>query len=118
MTMARPIYALLLSAASMAACALCAQELRDPTRAPPGATAQAPEAAKPDSGAALLEGTAVVMRDGKPYLASGTRLYGVGQQLGTSKIERITETEVWLRSGSQLQKIQRFEGIQRRAVQP
>lgn len=95
-----------------------AQDARDPTRAPPGATAQAPEAAKPDSGAALLEGTAVVMREGKPYLASGTRLYGVGQQLGSSKIERITETEVWLRSGTQLQKIQRFEGIQRRAVQP
>jgi len=117
MTCVRPVHGLLLAAA-MAACGLHAQELRDPTRAPPGATAQAAEAAKPDESAALLEGTAVVMRDGKPYLASGTRLYGVGQRLGTSKIERITETEVWLRSGTQLQKIQRFEGIQRRAVQP
>ena len=97
---------------------LQAQELRDPTRPPAGATAQTAEAAKPDAAANLLEGTAVVMRDGKLYLASGTRLYAVGQQIGPNKIERITETEVWLRNGTQLQKIQRFEGIQRRAVQP
>ena len=92
--------------------------VRDPTRAPPGASAQAPDAAKTDAASPLLEGTAVVVRDGKTYLASGTRLYTVGQQIGTYKIERITETEVWLRNGSQVQKIQRFEGIQRRAVQP
>jgi hypothetical protein len=95
-----------------------AQETRDPTRPPPGATAQAPEAAKADGSSSLLEGTAVVVRDGKLYLASGTRLYAVGQQIGPNKIERITETEVWLRNGNQVQKIQRFEGIQRRAVQP
>ena len=95
-----------------------AQEARNPTRPPPGAVVQAADPAKPDSAAKLLEGTAVVMRDGKPYLASGTRLYAVGQQIGSSKIERITETEIWLRSGGQIQKIQRFEGIQRRAVQP
>jgi hypothetical protein len=94
------------------------EEVRDPTRAPPGATAQAPDAAKTDAASPLLEGTAVVVRDGKTYLASGTRLYTVGQQIGSYKIERITETEVWLRNGSQVQKIQRFEGIQRRAVQP
>ncbi len=94
------------------------QEARDPTRAPPGASAQASDAAKPDAASPLLEGTAVVVRDGKTYLASGTRLYAVGQQIGANKIERITETEIWLRNGSQVQKIQRFEGIQRRAVQP
>jgi hypothetical protein len=94
------------------------QEVRDPTRAPPGASAQAPDAAKPDAASPFLEGTAIVLRDDKTYLASGTRLYTVGQQIGIYKIERITETEVWLRNGSQVQKIQRFEGIQRRAVQP
>lgn len=58
------------------------------------------------------------MRDGKPYLIYGARWYAVGQQMGQYKIERITETEVWLRSSQGLQKIQRYDGIQRRTVQP
>jgi hypothetical protein len=95
-----------------------AQEARDPTRPPAGAGVQASDGVKAESAPQALEGTAIVMRDGKPYLASGTRLYAVGQQIGPHKIERITETEVWLRNGGQVQKIQRFEGIQRRAVQP
>jgi hypothetical protein len=90
-----------------------AQE-RDPTRPPAGAFTQAPppgEAAKP----ALpeVDSAAVVVREGKPYLVSGTRLFAVGQSIGPYKIERIGETEVWLRNGKELRKIQRFSGIER-----
>jgi hypothetical protein len=60
---------------------------------------------------------AVVVRGGKPMLVQGTRLYGVGQMLGKFRIERISETEVWLRQGSELRKIPRFAGIQRREAQ-
>jgi hypothetical protein len=60
------------------------------------------------------DGVAVVVRDGKPFLVSGTRLYGVGQKLGTYRIERITETDVWLRNGSELRKEPRFAGITRK----
>jgi hypothetical protein len=99
------------------------QPERDPTAAPqqspaaPAANAaQAPQTANPLPAAA--QSLSVVVRDGTPYLVSDTRLYAVGQTVGGVKIERITETEVWLRSGKQLQKIQRFSGIQRRAAQP
>jgi hypothetical protein len=89
-----------------------AQEGRDPTRAP------AEVLAMPDAAAVRTpwgtDGVAVVVRDGKPYLVSGTRLYGVGQQIGGFRIERIAETEVWLRSGNQMRKLPRFTGIQRK----
>lgn len=114
----RACAAALFFAAFVMSHAVHAQDVRDPTRPPPGASVPVLEAAKVDGSSAPLDGTAVVVRDGKLYLASGTRLYAVGQQIGPHKIERITETEVWLRNGTQVQKIQRFEGVQRRAVQP
>ena len=51
-----------------------------------------------------------------PYLVDGTRLYGVGQKLGAFRIERISETEVWLRNGKELRKLPRFAGIQRKVA--
>lgn len=90
-----------------------AQE-RDPTLPPPemgtavvGSVAQQPWGA---------DGMAVVVRGGKPFLVVDTRLYAVGQKIGSSLITRITESEVWLREGTVLRKIPRFAGIQRTAV--
>jgi hypothetical protein len=60
-----------------------------------------------------VDSAAVLVRDGKPYLVAGSRLYSVGQNIGAYKIERIGETEVWLRNGKELRKIQRFSGIER-----
>lgn len=93
------------------AAAVGAQQ-RDPTQPPPGiADATTSEKAKSDLPA--VDGSAVLQRNGKLYLVSGTRLYAVGQSIGPYKIERITETEVWLRQGKELRKIQRFNGIER-----
>ncbi|MEN9438125.1 MAG: hypothetical protein RIR09_2780 [Pseudomonadota bacterium] len=64
------------------------------------------------------EGTAVVVRDGKSYLVVDTRLYAVGQKVGPWRIERITETEVWLKDGALLRKMPRFDGIERRQAVP
>lgn len=61
---------------------------------------------------------AVIVRDGQPYVVIGTRLYATGQQLGDSKIERISETEIWLREGGVVRKISQFSGIERRAASP
>jgi hypothetical protein len=96
---------------------LHAQALRDPTQPPPGAM---PPAGGASQSAEPLadEGVAVVVRDGKPFLVSGTRLYGVGQKLGAYRIERITETEVWLRNGAELRKQPRFAGITRKESKP
>ena len=94
---------------SLAACAQ-AQALRDPTVPPTqasgvsGASGQIPEAE---------EGTSVIVRDGKAGLVRGTRVIFPGQKWGRWTLERITETEVWLRDGKTLRKLQRFNGIKR-----
>jgi hypothetical protein len=94
-----------------------AQSLRDPTLPPAevGLDSTAP-------GAKLLGiepgAMSVIVRNGRPYLAVGTRLYASGQKLGVAHIERISETEVWLRVGRVLHKVPQFPGIQRRAVTP
>lgn len=104
----------------MAACmttfgtAAVAQDLRDPTRAP--AALEAAPSETPDALPVGSEGLSVVVRDGKPMLVVGTRLHAVGQQVGSYKIERITETEVWLRDGKGLRKLPRFGGIQRKVL--
>lgn len=92
-----------------------AQSLRDPTLPP----AEAGMPGAPASGSSMrLEpgSTSVIVRDGRPYLVVGTRLYGQGEKLGQARIERITETEVWLREAGQLRKIARFSGIERHAT--
>jgi hypothetical protein len=107
------LFALVLWAGS----SVLAQTLRDPTQAPAQA-APGPDGAVVSSSPLGDDGVAVVVRGGKPFLVSGTRLYAVGQKIGGSRIERISETEVWLRNGTELQKIQRFAGIQRRVAAP
>lgn len=91
---------------------LGAQE-RDPTQPPARALATPAELAAQAAAAPEVDSAAVVVRDGKPYLMAGTRLYGVGQTIGAYKIERIGETEIWLRNAKVLRKIQRFNGIER-----
>jgi hypothetical protein len=92
-----------------------AQALRDPTVAPAAAGMSDSGEVRHDE--SLTSGSISVMtRDGVHYLMHGTRLYATGQRIGTARIERISETEVWLRDGGQLQKIQVFNGVQRRAA--
>lgn len=93
-----------------------AQELRDPTL-PPSEMGVGP-GMKADAGPAGAQGMAVIVRDGKSFLVVGTRLYAPGQQWGAARIERITESEVWLREGKVLRKVARFAGIERRAAAP
>lgn len=89
-----------------------AQDLRDPTMAPsvtriePGSPAPSPWGGE--------GGMSVIVRDGKAGLVVGTRVVPLGQKVGRWTLERITETEVWLREGSVLRKVARFSGIQRR----
>lgn len=96
-----------------------AQAMRDPMQAPfmrasgPEAPHDTQEPRSADAGP-RWEGPVSVMRiDGQPRLVVGTRLMGVGQMLGAERIERISETEVWLRQGPQQRKLALFEGVQR-----
>ena len=91
-----------------------AQNRRDPTLPPAqsgvaGAAASSGKFLSVDTGALT-----VIVRDGRPHLAVGMRLYAQGEKLGKARIERISETEVWFREGGVLYKVPRFAGIQRR----
>ncbi len=92
-----------------------AQGLRDPT-VPPAAAGLAQSGAVAQPATLESGGIAVVVRQGKPYLVIGTRLYAQGQKFGQTRIERITETEVWLREAGALRKVSVFSGIERRAA--
>ena len=90
-----------------------AQDARDPTVAPP-------QNSSVTSTASLVgaEGMTVVMRDDKAYLVVGTRLYVPGDKVGAFSVERITETQVWLRDATKLVKVPRFAGIERKSLPP
>jgi hypothetical protein len=91
-----------------------AQDLRDPTQAP---AESAVGGALGGAGNATNDpGVTVVSRDGQPYLVVGTRLVAVGQKVGSAKLERITETEIWFKEAGVVRKVPRFAGIQRSAV--
>ena len=87
-----------------------AQSLRDPTL-PPVETGLVDNAQSGKSSDAMT----IIVRNGRPFLVVGTRLYATGQKLGQARIERISETEIWLREAGVLRKIPQFSGIQRRA---
>ncbi len=92
-----------------------AQTMRDPTALP----ASLGVAAGTDTPAGLVlePGQIVVLqRDGTHYLVLGTRLYARGQTVGITKIERITETEVWLQENGSVRKVPVYGGITRRTA--
>lgn len=88
-----------------------AQSLRDPTVPPAAASVSAGPAAVPGMGALT-----VIVREGQAYLVVDTRLYAQGDRWGDVRIERISETEVWLRERRTLRKLPRFSGVKRRAA--
>lgn len=95
------------------------QTLRDPTLPPELEGAGGPGSGDPSTGKrvpGLQSGSfTILVRDGQPSLVVGTRLYVRGQKLGNDTIERISETEVWLRQGRVIRKVPQFAGIERRA---
>lgn len=97
--------------------ALAPAALRDPTLPPAGAAAGSPEdALGAGAAAAGLPGANVVVREGKSYLVVGSRLVAPGQMVESSKLERITETEVWWRDANGITKVPRYAGVQRSAA--
>lgn len=93
-----------------------AQGLRDPTLAPATVGMQEPGAA-PQASLLRSGNMAVVVREGVRYLVVDTRLYTTGQKIGQARIERITETEVWLRESDGVHKVPVFNDIDRRPAQ-
>ena len=99
---------------------LRAQGPRDPTQPPLEAgvgllaTPQASNA--PNALNATEPALSMVVRGGVFYVVQGTRLVALGQKLGDARIERISETEVWLRRGGVLTKRALFAGVSLRPI--
>ena len=110
--------AVLVSAFALAlAGPLLAQALRDPTLPPPEVMQPITQNGSAEPASPFADdGVAVIVRDGKSYLAHGTRLYAVGQKVGDFLVERITETEVWLRKDGDLRKLALFDSIERKSA--
>jgi hypothetical protein len=96
---------------------VAAQSVRDPTSPPKVLVPTGSQSA-----ADLLDiepGTmTIIVRNGRPYLVIDTLFYAQGDKIGKVLIERITETEIWLRAGGVLRKLSQFPGVQRRMVTP
>lgn len=114
---ALPVLALLgpaVGAHAQPAAAAQSEALRDPTLAPVQAGEVTP--ANPGTDLPASSGVSVIVVNGTPHVIIGTRLYAQGEKWGQARIERITETEIWLREGGKLRKLPRFSGIVRRGV--
>ena len=85
--------------------------LRDPTQPPPALT---PPVGATRSRADTFKPEHLVMVGGVRYVVWNSRRYAVGTTIQGARIERISETEVWLRSSDGLRKIPVFPGIEKR----
>ena len=92
-----------------------AQGARDPTLPPPDAGLGSQVVPK-NVPSGPEPGLSMVVRGGIFYVVQGTRLVAQGQKLGEARIERISETEVWLRQGGVLTKRALFAGITRQPI--
>ena len=111
----KPICALVLMAVALGCLQpAAAQNRRDPTIPPFGSgMSDGRDGAGDASTRGLRAPLSVIFVNGQFHLVVGTRLYAEGQKLGQARIERITETEVWLRDGRGLRKVSNFVGVKR-----
>ncbi len=109
-----PAWALALAMSTMAlpASAQNATALRDPMVPPlaiarpatsPGSVEVAPE--PPPTPQQLLT------VDGRRYVVDGRRRLGVGDALGGTRIERITDSAVWVREGNTVTRLPFYGGV-------
>lgn len=85
--------------------------LRDPTQPPAALT---PPAGVLRSLANTFKPAHLVTVGGVRYVVWNSRRYAVGGTIQGARIERISETEVWLRGSDGLRKIPVFSGIEKR----
>ena len=84
---------------------------RDPTQPPPSYAAQ--PAAHPKEPLPAFKPEHLVMYDGKRYVMWRGRRHAVGDEIEGARIERIDETEVWVRTERGVRKLPLFAGIRK-----
>lgn len=92
-----------------------AAALRDPTQPPPGYGAPRTAAPAP---AESFRPTHLVTVDGRRYVVWRGKRYGVGDSIEGARIERLDESEVWLRSGGSLRKHRLYPGTEKKESKP
>ena len=102
--------ALLAVAMLSGAAAAQSTALRDPTEPPSIYFAKPGTARNPLDG---FRPEHMVAVDGQRYLVWKGRRYGVGDSVLGARIERLDESEVWLRSNGDLRKLNLFTGVEK-----
>jgi hypothetical protein len=108
--------ALALAATVLPAAAQNAPRLRDPM-VPPLAIARPANAGAADVAAEPPPAPQQLLTaDGRRYVVDGRRRLGVGDALGGTRIERITDSAVWVREGSTVTRLPFYGGVVKRTV--
>jgi hypothetical protein len=118
---------------ALSSCALCAAAFaasaapsaapRDPMQPPaaaagPAAAPAAPKSPRDDGAGALPTAWSLLVVGERRWVVEGGRRRGVGDMLGTARIERIEESAVTVRHGGRLQRLPVYAGIAKQRTQP
>ena len=88
---------------------------RDPTQPPVAYAAPAAALREPID---MLRAEHLVSVNGVRFLIWNSRRYAVGDTLAGARIERISETEVWLKNAAGIRKLAIFTGVEKRQTNP
>lgn len=101
------------------ACGFCAAAqvpaLRDPMQ-PPVAPRTEPPTLSPDAAPAAPSVRHLLVIGEKRWVVQGGRRHGIGDTLGSARIERIEDSAVVVRQGGALQRLPLYAGITKQAV--
>ena len=90
---------------------------RDPTEPPAEVRAAAASASASAPGEAEAASPRhIIVANGRSYVVDRGRRLGVGELLGSSRIERIGSDAVWLRDGELVRRVPLYPGVSRQAV--
>jgi hypothetical protein len=84
---------------------------RDPTQPPAQYVARPAPVASP---AESFHPESVIAVDGRKYILWHGRRYAAGDTVQGARIERIEETEVWVRTADGLRKLPLFAGVEKK----
>ena len=93
-----------------------AQDLIDPTRPPAAMNTRMEPTAGTQAGGLVLQ-SVLISPTRKAAIISG-RTVALGEKLGDAKVVKITETEVVLRNGKEMQTLKLFPDIEKRPGAP
>ena len=97
--------------------AAIAQGLADPTRPPAGFAAGDPEATSSAAAGGPVLQSVMISASGSAAIISG-EMVKLGQKYGDAVLVRVAESEVVLKSGSDMQVLKLYPGVEKRSTAP